>query len=145
MRQIQEIDIPFIIQTLYELHAESPVYNKVEPDQDYVEQNLYNMINSDTFCSVIEPNKGYMFGVISPTWYDPTPVGYEQILFVRKAHRGGSIAIKLVRLFEEEVKAKGANKLIVGATTGIKDAQIEFMYERLGYVRNDNILVKDLI
>lgn len=145
MRNIETIDIPFIIQTLYELHAESPVYGKVEPDEDYVINNLNNMIQSNTFCSIIEPGKGYMFGVISPTWYDPTWVGYEQILYVRKQYRGSAIAIKLIRRFEEEVKAKGVNKLVVGSTTGIMDAQTEFMYERLGYVRNQNILMKDLV
>lgn len=144
MRNIQEIDIPFIIQTLYELHEESPVYNKVEPDEGYVYNNLENMISSNSFCSVIEPGKGYMFGVVSPTWYDPTMTAYEQILFIRKQYRGSALAIKLVRAFEKDVMSKGVHKLIVGSTTGIMDTRTEFMYERLGYIRVQNVLTKEL-
>ena len=144
MRKIENIDIPFIIQTLYELHEESPVYNKVIPDEEYVINNLSNMINNDLFVSVIEPNKGYMFGAVQPNWYDPEYIGYEYILFVRKQFRGGTLAIKLVHAFEKAVKDKGVNKLIVGSSTGIKDARTEFMYERLGYIREGNTLVKEL-
>ena len=144
MREMNEDDVPFVVNCLLDLHVESPVYNKVKPDPEYVHGTLNQLFEGGALRGVIEEDKGFMFGFITSNWYDPTIEAHEQLLYVRKLYRGGVLAIKLIRHFENLCIDAGAKKISVGSSTGISDARTEFMYERLGYIRQGNVLSKDL-
>ena len=143
IRDINTDDIPAIVQMLQEMRMESPTYNSCDDNPLYVSEMLSQYLEVGALQGVIS-DTGFMLAGVGAPWYDARPVATEQVLYVRRAARGGLGAVRLIRALENQVAASGARRLYVGASAGIQDERAELLYEKLGYVREGKHLYKEL-
>ncbi|MCY1708365.1 GNAT family N-acetyltransferase [Pannonibacter sp. SL95] len=145
IRQATPQDIPAIIDLLYTLHSESPVYSEEPVDEFYVEANLLQMLESEGAVVLIDDEyRGFMIGAFAPNWFSRTVQAYEVILCIAPEHRGGILAARLIKEFERYAKSKGAVTVSAGASTGMSDERTINLYIRLGYVAKTPTVTKRL-
>lgn len=134
IREISLYDVGPICELLCDLQVESPEYNFVQQDWDYVPPRLKNMICQPSFIGVIDDDyKGFMFGEVSEHWYSSRIDAFEQLLYVAAPHRGTMLAPRLIKSFEALAKSRGAANVYAGATTGMDEDRTIELYKRLGY------------
>ena len=76
---------------------------------------------------------GFMVGNISETFLNNERNAYEKGLFVLPSHRGGSIAIRLIRNFEAWAREQGASQIWMGQSVGQNMESTLHFFQRLGY------------
>ena len=135
-------DVPVIAHMLRLLHEESPQYNEVPIDAEYVTQNLIEMIEREDIVFLTEPGQGFIIGQVGSTWYDPRPRLVEQLIYCLPVHRGMGGFVRLIKAFEAAGREAGVSKVIVGVTTGINTYDLTHAYERMGYTRIGTLLEK---
>lgn len=149
IRDVHRSDTWQIVEHLRVLREESPEYNYVEDDPLWVANNLLQLIENETLIGVVDVDedqyvKGFMIGFISHTWYSKRVDAIEQLLYIMPEFRGGSIAIRLIKGFEDVCRYRGAFELSVGASTGMAESRTVKLYEKLGYTLRSPTLVKRL-
>lgn len=148
LRELKLGDTRDIVELLRQLRVESPEYNYVEDDPTFVVNNLWSLISNNAMTGVVavvnDVLVGFMIGFVGAPWYSKRVEAMEQLLYVDPAVRGGTTAIRLIKEFEKLCKAKGAEVLSVGATTGIKEDRTVSLYERMGYTKGSPTLRKVL-
>jgi GNAT superfamily N-acetyltransferase len=144
MEQLEPIHAAQIVAALQDLRLESPVYSRVANDPEWVTDNLTRLIEAGAMLGVVSPDKGFMLGSITGTWFDATIQAYEQLLYVYPNHRGGIIAVRLIRAFENLARERGATCIHVGASTGMNDARTLELYAALGYQAQTASMKKEL-
>jgi GNAT superfamily N-acetyltransferase len=139
IQRARQEDIPQIIGMLSDLHSESPEYGSAPRNKRYVENSLKSMLYNDTVIFLVYTDKdtgeikGFILAAIVQDWFAPTVTVYEQLLYVKPAHRGTLTAPRLVQSLERYALAAGATKVRAGATTGINHSKALSLYERMGY------------
>lgn len=126
------------------MREESPTYNYAEDDPSWVVENLKRIVAAGALTGVIEPGKGFMIGAINHPWYSRRVEAYEQLLYIRPEHRGGMLAVRLIRAWEALARARGAAVCNVGASSGMAEDRTRELYQRLGYSYHGQSLKKDL-
>jgi GNAT superfamily N-acetyltransferase len=136
------VDIVTMLQTL---RTESPEYNYVEDKPQWVLNNLERMLEDDVLFGVIDDRlRGFMIGAVSTSWYSNRVEGYEQLLYISPESRGGTLAVRLIKAFEDAMRDRGAKVLHVGASTGMQEDRTARLYQALGYTLKGQSLRKDL-
>lgn len=134
IRDISLYDVNPICEMLVDLRNESPEYNFVNEDWDYVPKHLQAMIIQPAFIGVIDDDyRGFMFGSVDRHWYSSRVDAFEQLLFVGSAFRGTMLAPRLIRAFEDRARSRQAENVYAGATTGMSEDRTIKLYERMGY------------
>lgn len=133
MRLITVEDIPEIIGHLLVMREESPVFCEVDPDPEYTARHLTAMIQHRNFLGLIEPGRGFMFGSVSSTWYNPRVDAYDYLLYVSQSARNGILAVRLIKQFEQMAKSAGAAYMCVGISSGMNVERTTALYKKLGY------------
>jgi len=87
---------------------------------------------------------GFMCGYIGETFLNTQVNAYEQGVFVASKHRGGTIAVRLIKNFESWAKAQGAQNVWLGQSVGQKQESTLKFFERLGYTCQGFITCKKL-
>lgn len=143
LRPITTNDVGLIIEMLLALHVESPHYNTVQPDEDYVRTTLSSMIEQPAFIGYIDDDlRGVMFGITNRTWFDSELNAYELLLYILPEYRGGLLAARLIRQFELAAKRLNCIHVRAGTSTQIDTEDLLRLYERLGYTREANTVTK---
>ena len=143
LRKITTADVGLIIEMLHALHAESPHYNKVLADEQYVRNNLSVMTEHPSFIGVIDADlRGFMFGTTAQQWYDPELNAHELLLYILPEYRGGLLAARLIRQFEKDAERLNCVHVRAGTSTRIGTEEVLRLYERLGYTREANTVSK---
>lgn len=75
----------------------------------------------------------FMIGTVCETFLNDEVNAYEKGLFVMPAHRGGRIAARLVRNFEERARQAGASNVWLSQSIGQNQESTLRFFERLGY------------
>lgn len=147
-RQVCTEDALDIVELLRILRLESPEYNYVDDDPEFVISNLGTLIHNGMMKGVVAMDGqtlvGFMIGFVGAPWYSRRVEAMEQLLYVDPAWRGGTTAPRLVRLFEGVCRRSGAAVLSVGASTGMAESRTVKMYERMGYTQGSPTLRKAL-
>lgn len=137
-----------IVWALRALRVESPEYNYADDDPVTVYGNLFPMLDKGMMTGVVAVTEdklvGFMIGFVGAPWYSKRIEAMEQLLYVEPASRGGSIAHRLIRHFEDVCRAAGAEVIHVGASTGLKEDRTVKLYERMGYTQGSPTLKKVL-
>ncbi len=144
IRTVTAEDIPAIVDALETMRLESPTYKACPADPDWWSTTLTSMIQSTTFGVIHDEYDGFMLGVASPTWYQRRVDAHEMILYVQPDRRGGMLAARLIRAFEQECRARNAHTLHVGVSSGMNEERTEALYLRLGYTWHGRSLTKVL-
>ncbi len=144
MRLIVPSDTHFIVEMLRIMRTESPTYAYADDDPVYVRGNLEPLLERNAIVGMIEPDKGFMIGAIFNPWYSKQLQAVEQLLYVHPAHRGGMLAVRLIKAFEALARDRGAAWIDVGATSGMEEERTRDLYVRLGYEPKGQSLRKKL-
>ena len=148
LREINVRDTQDIVECLRQLRVESPTYNYVEDDPEFVYSNLFALIDNGAMTGVVAYVNGcivgFMIGFVGAPWYSKRVEAMEQLLYVDPAVRGGTTAVRLIKEFEQLCKAKGAGVINVGASTGVHEDRTVKLYERMGYTQGSPTLRKAL-
>ena len=107
--------------------------------------NLIKRPNGYGQCAVADGRiVGFIFGYVSETFLSNQFNAYDQGLFVDPEHRGGTIAIRLIRGFEAWAKERGAQNIWLSqSVNNKKDSTLKF-FERLGYKCQGFVTCKQL-
>lgn len=123
-------------------------YKDIEPDPEYVERMLdamqahpHSIILAD--YSTSGDVRGVILGVISPVWYTASFRAVQEMLYVHTEFRGGSVAMRLLRAFEQEATQLGADSFVIGMSSGENTVGFEKLAKRLGYSSFSNTYKKE--
>ena len=149
IHELHRSHVTDIVELLRILRAESPEYNYVDDDPVWVANNMDGLIQNATLVGVVSEDDdahvtGFMIGFVSHTWYSKRVDAMEQLLYVHPLYRGGSLAPRLIKRFEELCRTKGAFELSVGASTGMAEERTVKLYKHMGYTERSPTLVKRL-
>lgn len=76
---------------------------------------------------------GFMCGYVTETFLNEQVNAYDAGLFVLPEHRGGTLALRLVREFEVWARAQGAENVWICQCVGHEIDSTRRFFERLGY------------
>lgn len=129
-------DLPDIVVLGRQLHEES-TFASMDFDMEIVKETLTDLMNKNQFVVVAEDINGTviggMAGSVTQSWFGNDLIANDLSLFVRKDHRGGLIAYRLIQYFVHWARLAGAKQIRPGVITGNENA--EALYERLGFKR----------
>ena len=136
-------DIETIIALLVQMHSENIGYSDFPPDVKYVQCSLRLMLpNPNVRVFLDEAGRGFLMAQAVQDWFAPRIRVAEEVLYVHPAHRGSTLAWRLVKRLEEWAKEIAADRIVVGVSTGSNNAVK--LYERTGFTRLGETLVKRL-
>lgn len=118
------------------MHNESS-YRTMDYSVDRVKETICDLMDKSQFVVVVEDtNKeiiGGMAGMVTQSWFGEDLVANDLALFIHPDHRGGMVAVKLIKAFVHWAKLAGAKQIRPGVVTGNSTA--EALYQRLGFTR----------
>lgn len=117
---------------------DTPNYADIEPDPEYVEQILTIMVENPYIVAIADyadtgDVRGVMLGCIAPVWYAQSLRAMQEILYVHPKYRGGTCMLRLIRAFEKECIARGADSIVLGCSSGENVERYTALMKRLGY------------
>jgi hypothetical protein len=99
---------------ILEMFLTSYLENQKKDPRDYeldimkVQRYLKIVLRSDLGICYIEDDQGFIIGEMSKVWFSDTDVANGLAWYIRPEHRGGVLALKLLRAFDKEAVKKGA-------------------------------------
>jgi GNAT superfamily N-acetyltransferase len=76
---------------------------------------------------------GMIAGVLIEYYFCDETLVADEALFVSRSHRGGAVAIRLIRAMEQWAFEKGARELCLSISTNVCPQMTGQFYERLGF------------
>ena len=136
IRVATEDDIPRMLELGRQLHDESRF--SVYPLNEQRTIDFFKMvINGGSTCAFVSIQKGEIvggfMGGIADHWSCDLITAFDYSLFIDKAHRNGTTAIKLIVAFETWAEEMNADEMTIGITTGVNTEGTTRLYESLGY------------
>lgn len=136
LRMATPDDLPEICMMGRIMHGESS-YRTMNYDVDRVKTTLCDLMNKSQFVVVVEDKNGAiiggMAGMVTQSWFGEDSVANDLALFIHPAHRGGMMAVRLIKAFVHWARLAGAKQIRPGVVTGNSTA--EALYQRLGFTR----------
>lgn len=136
LRMATPDDLPAIVVLGRVMHQESS-FAPMDYDVDRVKETISDLMNKSQFVVVAEDTNGEvigsMAGMCTQSWFGSDMVANDLALFIHPDHRGGMLAVKLIKTFVHWAKLAGAKQIRPGVVTGSRTA--EALYDRLGFTR----------
>ena len=136
IRVATEDDIPRMLELGRQLHDESR-FSVYPLNEQRTIDFFKTVINGGSTCAFVSIQKGEIvggfMGGVSDHWSCDFIVAFDYSLFIDKAHRNGTTAIKLIVAFEAWAQEMGADETTIGITTGVNTEGTTRLYESLGY------------
>lgn len=125
-------DIDLIMQLIdqYSLELVDPPF---DVDRDYLKRYLCAARDREDHILLLEEDKGFIFGLVNNYPWSPRLLGFAHLIFIMPEFRGTGLCVKLVRAYEEWVKAMGAEFCTLSSISGINDKALKFNLRLLGY------------
>ena len=114
------------------MHQESR-FKDFRFDENQIER-LINHANSYVLLSVVDEQVvGFFVGIVTPHWFGPDLVGQDLGLYIDKEHRGGTMAVRFMKRFEQYCKTRGCVTVVLGSSADISTDAARRLYTGLGY------------
>lgn len=140
-------DLPQLLGLAHVMHAESR-YAAWPLSEVRVADLIASLIQSPDGVVLVADDGGQivggMVGMVSEHWFTETRHASEFALFIEPARRGGSLALRILRRFEDEARARGAAVLHMGITTGVAAERTARLYEHMGCELFGPVYMKEL-
>lgn len=131
IRKAIEQDIPELAALGMEFAKISEPYHKIMPNKDKVDKFANDMVrNPDAIVMVIAIEgkiEGFICGIIHEPYFSTDKVLQEMALYTTK----GLGMVKLIDALEDEAKARGVARIVVGSKPDFCD--LGNIYSRKGY------------
>lgn len=134
IRAAKHSDVPRLIELGTMLHSGS-TYASMNFCPDKSAAFLHELINGQGVIFVAEVSGvvvGGMAGAVTDQWFSNDLIAYDYSLFVEPSRRNGTVAIRLIRAFQEWAKLKGAKQIYMGIGTGVSVEGTARLYESQG-------------
>ena len=149
VRSASLADLPALVGLARRMAAESPRFSRVTFVPAKFEALIRSLIEGRLVGSVLVAEKsgeivGMVAALVVEHFFGAQKTASDLGVYVAPEHRGGSVAVKLVRALEQLVRAAGAVDLTLGVSTEIMAERTADLYERLGYRRSGFSMLKEL-
>ncbi len=145
---ITQDDIGPITRLMLIMHEESPAYRNFEPDYEFGEAICARIIDGSGFGNLAYEGTelvGLMLGIVGNIPWVKQEAAHEVMLYVKPEYRNGTIAMRLIRSFEDWAFDKHLDYVFMGVSAEINSAMVNQMYLRLGYENSGHNFRKHLI
>jgi GNAT superfamily N-acetyltransferase len=146
IRLATEADIDRMVQLGQAMQQESPRFSRLGYSDSKVRALGANLIaNPDAvvLVGVVDDEiVGMLLGYVSEQFFSHAITASELVVYVEPAHRGGSVAVRMIHAFEVWAFEHGARDIVLGVSTEVDASRTCAFYERMGYAPSGNLLVK---
>ena len=98
----------------------------------------------DVFA-IVKEGKGFIVGLISPAFLEPNKIMVQELAwFVEKEYRNTSVAIKMLKEFEQTAIAEGADIVNMAMLEVLNSDKMDKIYRKLGYKLFETHYIKDV-
>lgn len=87
---------------------------------------------------------GYMIGSLADYGFSDATFAYDRLLYVAPTMRGSVAARMLITAFETWAREHGAQRVLLGITTGVHTERTEQFYNKLGYATVGRLTMKEI-
>ena len=147
IRPFTPADIPAMMVLGSQMHAES-LYAPLNYSGVRLHEVAENMITNDDWWSVVDERDGEIVGMIIAFMHKPffseDQVAMDLLLYVKKECRGSTTALRLIKLYVDWARQKGATWCMLGISTGVGIERTGAFYNRMGFKSHGPMFVKDL-
>ena len=144
IKDLEYDDVARIVALGLEFHAESPRFSRQIFDADKVAEWVTAFITEPDLKGFVAVEKqgfdmeivGFMAASIGPTFFGPTLIAVDEVIFVKKSARRSSVATELMDSYRQWAQSVGAEEINFGMNCQIPGAKKfgEFMgYEKVGF------------
>ena len=148
VRLIRPDDVEAIIEMGARMHAEG-AYSFLPYDRDKVRSFIGTFLGDDeTRCGLVAEESGLLVGMfagyLNQYYFCNERAAFDLVLFVDRAHRHGTAAVRMVRAFCAWAAARGAAEVGFGISSNVDQDRTGRFYERLGLTRVGGIYKRRL-
>ncbi|HWK72181.1 MAG TPA: GNAT family N-acetyltransferase [Burkholderiaceae bacterium] len=118
------------------MHQESPRFSQLSFDVPKVRGTIASMVDDERYFLVVDERAGELVagfaGFVMPHWFSADLVAQDMALFVRPDKRGSLAAARMVQMFVDWAKWRGAKQIVLGISTGVHVEQTARLYQSIG-------------
>lgn len=149
IRAATEKDIPAMLGLAKRMHGESPRFARLTFSPAKCEALLRGLLGGQVVGGVLVAEKagiivGMAAGFVVEHFFGIEKVASDLAVYVAPEHRGGSIAVKLIRAFEKVGREGGAVEVTLGISTEVAAERTVALYQDLGYRLSGYLMLKEL-
>lgn len=149
VRLATEADIPAIVGLAKRMHGESPRFARLTFVPEKVAAAALAVVSGRVQGGALVAEKGriivgMMVGFVTEHFFGAEKTASDLAVYVAPEHRGGLIAVKLIRAFEQIARKAGAVELLLGISTEVAAERTLELYQGLGYRRSGFSVLKEL-
>lgn len=147
IRPAMEEELTALVNMARDMHDESPYFSRFEFSAVKTANTLLGLMTHPEGCvlvAVIDSEVIGMFGgFITEHFFGNDRYACDIGLYVKPEHRGGSVAVRLLKVFEEWVSSKNVGAITLGVSTEVEVERTAAMYQHLGYTASGVIVRKE--
>lgn len=137
IRHATPSDIPTIVELGHVMHLESR-FKALPYASDKVARIFAQLLESKSFVMVAEKDGqivGAMAAIVMELWFSTAKTAQDFGLFIHPNHRGGMLAVRLLKRYAEWAQAQGAHAVEMGINTGFKVEETGRLLGHLGFTQ----------
>lgn len=132
-----------------DMWSESAVYASLPRSVDKMIEFAYHMrADPMSFFGVAVDDSdtchGFMIGSLAEYGFSDACFAYDRLLYVAPTMRGSVAARMLITAFETWARGRGAQRVLLGVTTGVHTERTEQLYNKLGYDTVGRLTMKEI-
>ena len=145
IRQGDMDDVPTLIGLGRMMHMESPRFRGMDYNEEKLIQLGANLVAQGGIFLAEKDGKaiGMMLGMVTEHFFGHDLMACDLAVYVHPDHRGGTLAVRLIKKFEAWAFSMGAKVIHVGVSTEVNADRTGELYKRLGYRMTGTLAVKD--
>ena len=128
-------DVEGILKLIIEFHEESLGEYKLSFDWDTLRETIKRFITHN-ITIVVDNGEivGVIAGIISNSIFDiGQKIGQEALWYITKKERKGTLALRLLKTFEQECKDRGADFILIMHMINLNADELNRLYETMDY------------
>lgn len=146
IRKIERHEVVKLVPCARLFHDEAKVPGNFNADA-FVGQVVTLFDTGNWFCFISEDEGGSVIagiaGLVHPEMTTGELTCMEMFWFVRPDKRKGSLALKLLKAYEDEAVIRGARRILMTRIAGMNDGTLDALYERKGYREFERVYMKE--
>ena len=138
-------DVPTLIELGRVMHQESPRFRGMDYDEEKLMQLGANLVNQGGIFLAEKDGKplGMILGMVTEHFFGHDLMACDLAVYVHPDHRGGTLAVRLIKKFEAWAFSMGAKVITMGVSTEVEADRTGQLYKRLGYRMTGVLAVKE--
>jgi len=138
-------DVPTLIELGRVMHQESPRFRGMDYDEEKLMQLGANLVNQGGIFLAEKDGKplGMILGMVTEHFFGHDLMACDLAVYVHPDHRGGTLAVRLIKKYEAWAFSMGAKVITMGVSTEVEADRTGQLYKRLGYRMTGVLAVKE--